>query len=123
MAILNFFLTYKEIECSFWVGVLLEYIRSLSFYQVSVEYDIYKLVISVLVRAGRWYQLHQLLQYHIIGDGLPIACQLLSLQETYPPTYQLALDMLKRLASSDPQVNNQIVEVLLTTYQVALLLI
>ena len=58
----------QELEYSYWVGVVLEYIRSLSFYQMNAEYYLYKLVIGVLVRAGRWYQLHQLLQYHIIGS-------------------------------------------------------
>lgn len=78
--------------------------RSLGFYQMPVDYLISKMVIGVLVRDGRWYQLHQLLQYHIIADCLPVACQLLSLQDTYPPTGQLALDMFKRLAANDPQV-------------------
>jgi hypothetical protein len=38
-----------------------------------------------------------------------VACQLLSLESTYPPAYQLALDMLKRLRSYD-----EILEVFLT---------
>jgi hypothetical protein len=60
-----------------------------------------------------FYQLHQLLQYHVVSDSVPVACQLLSLENTYPPAYQLALDMFKRL-----HTHEQIVEVLLTKKQV-----
>jgi len=42
-----------------------------------------------------------------------VACQLLSLESKYPPAYQLALDMLKRL-----HTNAEILEVLLTKKQV-----
>jgi len=66
-----------------------------------------------LVQNNRFYQLHQFLQYHVISDSLHVACQLLSLERSYPPAYQLALDMLKRLSSPE-----QIVEVLLTKGQV-----
>jgi hypothetical protein len=66
-----------------------------------------------LVRKKRFYQLHQLLQYHVVSDSVHVACQLLSLEGTYPPAYQLALDMLKRL-----QTHEQILEVLLTKHQV-----
>jgi hypothetical protein len=37
------------------------------------------------------------LQYHVIGDSTPTAMQLISLSGEYPPTFQLALDMLQRL--------------------------
>jgi hypothetical protein len=47
-----------------------------------------------------------------------VACQLLSLEKQYPPAYQLALDMLKRLLSRSNVVADQIVEVLLTSGQV-----
>lgn len=47
-----------------------------------------------------------------------MACQLLSLEKQYPPAYQLALDMLKRLLSRSNVVADQIVEVLLTSGQV-----
>ena len=111
-----FFLNQKKkkaIDFKYVVGVLIEYIRSLSFRHMNVEPFLYELLIDLLVRNKRFYQLHQLLQYHVVSDSVHVACQLLSLDRMYPPAYQLALDMLKRLQTSD-----QIVEVLLTKKQV-----
>eukprot|EP00005_Dracoamoeba_jomungandri_P012886 CAMPEP_0174270954 /NCGR_PEP_ID=MMETSP0439-20130205/46345_1 /TAXON_ID=0 /ORGANISM="Stereomyxa ramosa, Strain Chinc5" /LENGTH=374 /DNA_ID=CAMNT_0015360651 /DNA_START=828 /DNA_END=1952 /DNA_ORIENTATION=+ len=107
----------KEVNFKFFIAVLTEYIRTLNYYQIPVEYFIYKLLISVLVHNNRFYQLHQFLQYHIIGDSVPIACQLLSLEKVYPPVYQLALDMLKRLSNKNKRVEDQIIEVLLSSHE------
>lgn len=60
-----------------------------------------------MVRNKKWNQLHQFLQYHVVNDSTHVACQLLSLESVYPPVYQLALDMMKRLGAYE-----QIVEVL-----------
>ena len=103
----------KGLDNKFIIAVLTEYIRSLNYYHIQVEPFIYELLINFLVRNNRFYQLHQLLQYHVVSDSVHVACQLLSLENTYPPSYQLALDMLKRLHTHD-----QIVEVLLTTKHV-----
>jgi hypothetical protein len=107
----------KHVEVKYFSAVLIEYIRSLNYFLVPVEHYIYKLVIDVLIRNNRFYQLHQFLQYHIISDSPHVACQLLALEKIYPPTYQLALDMLKRLSSKRKVVREQIVEVLLTRQQ------
>ena len=72
------------------------------------------MVINLLIHNNRFYQLHQFLQYHVIADSVPVACQLLSLEQRYPPAGQLALDMLKRLNS----VPGSIIEVLLLRQQV-----
>jgi hypothetical protein len=87
---------------------LVEYIRSLHYHQIPVEYFVYAQLIEFLVRRRRFYQLHQFLQYHVLQDSVHIACLLLSLEAQYPPAAQLALDMLKRL-----QAPEQILEVLL----------
>jgi hypothetical protein len=78
-----------------------------------VYHYIYELVINLLVSNGRCYQLHQLLQYHVVRDSDHVACLLLSLVPVYPPAYQLAIDMLKRLGTLE-----DIVEVLLLKAQV-----
>lgn len=94
----------------FVVAVIVEYIRSLSQVQIPVQYYLYELVINTLVKHGCFYQLHQLLQYHVLSDSKPLACLLLSLEGAYPPAHQLALDMLKRLQTA----NEEIIEVLLS---------
>jgi len=101
----------------YFIAVVTEYIRSLGFYKIPIEDCIYQLLISILVQDKRYYQLHQLLQYHIIDDSIHVACQLLSLEKLYSPSYQLALDMLKRLLSRSNVVVDQIVEVLLMSGQ------
>eukprot|EP01091_Cochliopodium_minus_P006647 TRINITY_DN16659_c0_g1_i1.p1 TRINITY_DN16659_c0_g1~~TRINITY_DN16659_c0_g1_i1.p1 ORF type:complete len:636 (+),score=129.50 TRINITY_DN16659_c0_g1_i1:222-1910(+) len=91
----------QQLNQKYFVSVLTEYIRSLSFKQIEVQHFIYGLVISLLVKNKRFYQLHQFLQYHVVSDSEPIACQLLSISKEHPPTGQLALDMFKRLTTSE----------------------
>jgi hypothetical protein len=98
---------------SYFIGALVEYVRSLNFAALPVAHYIHELLISLLVRHRRLSQLHHLLQYHVIGDSLHVACQLLSLETGYAPAAQLALDMMKRLASPE-----QIAEVLLSRHDV-----
>lgn len=96
------------VDSAYLVAVAVEYIRTLNYQHIVVKSFLYEFIIDQLVRHNRYYQLHQFIQYHVIADSLHVACQLLSLEDFYPPSYQLALDMLKRLGSYD-----QIVEVLL----------
>lgn len=103
----------KPIKYQFMVSVLVEYIRSLSQYSVPVEHFLYELVINLLVRHNRYYQLHQFLQYHVVNDSKHVACLLLSLENIYAPAFQLALDMLKRLATA----NEEILDVLVSKDQ------
>lgn len=98
----------KRLSPEYIISVLTEYIRSLSFNRISVEPYLYGKLIQVIVRAGKFYQLHQLIQYHVISDSVHVACKLLSLEAQYPPAFQLALDMFKRLDEGD-----HIIEVLL----------
>ncbi|XP_071965710.1 regulator of MON1-CCZ1 complex-like [Antedon mediterranea] len=100
----------KDIKYKFVVAVLVEYMRSLNNLQIPVQHYLYELVINTLVQNNRFYQLHQFLQYHVLSDSKPIACLLLSLEAVYPPAYQLALDMLKRVTTA----NEEIIEVLLS---------
>ncbi|XP_064472705.1 regulator of MON1-CCZ1 complex-like [Ornithodoros turicata] len=99
-----------EDRFQFVVSVVIEYIRSLVENRLGVPHYLNEMIINVLVRNGRFYQLHQFLQYHILADSKPLACTLLSLHSLYPPASQLALDMLKRLGSTE----EEIVEVLLS---------
>eukprot|EP00727_Mastigamoeba_balamuthi_P005710 m51a1_g1759 hypothetical protein (661) ;mRNA; r:264242-266770 len=97
----------------FAAAALTDYIRSLSFSAVKVEPFIYARLVEILVTEQRWFQLQQVLQYYVVSDSVHIACQLLSLEPSYPAAYQMALDMLKRLGE-----NEHIVEVLLAKKQV-----
>lgn len=100
----------------FVIAVLTEYLRSLHFHHIAVEPYLNELLINLLVRNKQFYQLHQLLQYHVIGDFVHVACQLLAIESSYPPAYQLALDMFKRL-----KTNEEILEVLVTKKQVTVI--
>ncbi|XP_042878996.1 regulator of MON1-CCZ1 complex-like isoform X3 [Penaeus japonicus] len=96
------------------VGVVIEYIRSLGAVGVTVQHFLYELVINALVRSRQFYQLHQLLQYHVLADSKPLACLLLSLVSVYSAGKQLSLDMLCRLNTA----HDEIIEVLLSQHQV-----
>lgn len=92
------------------ISLLIEYFRSLNLFYIPIEQYFYKLLVNALTKTNRIYQLHQYLQYHVLSDSKPLACLLLGLQETYSPSNQLALDMLKRLGTA----NEEIVDVLLS---------
>ncbi|XP_078397310.1 regulator of MON1-CCZ1 complex isoform X1 [Cetorhinus maximus] len=112
--VLSVFTNKKGLPHKFVSAVLMEYIRSLNQYQITVQHYLYELVIKTLVQHSLFYMLHQFLQYHVLSDSKPLACLLLSLESTYPPAHQLSLDMLKRLSTA----NDEIVEVLLSKHQV-----
>uniref|UniRef100_A0A3B3B4I1 Regulator of MON1-CCZ1 n=1 Tax=Oryzias melastigma TaxID=30732 RepID=A0A3B3B4I1_ORYME len=112
--VLSSFSERKGVSHKFIIAVLMEYIRSLNQYQITVQHYLYELVIKTLVHHNLFYMLHQFLQYHVLNDSKPLACLLLSLESTYPPAHQLSLDMLKRLSTA----NDEIVEVLLSKQQV-----
>ncbi|RXM36082.1 hypothetical protein EOD39_12265 [Acipenser ruthenus] len=120
--VLSVFTEKKDVSHKFITAVLMEYIRSLNQFQITVQNDLcsvfqhylYELVIKTLVHHNLFYMLHQFLQYHVLSDSKPLACLLLSLESTYPPAHQLSLDMLKRLSTA----NDEIVEVLLSKHQV-----
>ncbi|XP_077916633.1 regulator of MON1-CCZ1 complex isoform X3 [Halichoerus grypus] len=106
--------TEKDVPHKFVIAVLMEYIRSLNQFQITVQHYLHELVIKTLVQHNLFYMLHQFLQYHVLSDSKPLACLLLSLESFYPPAHQLSLDMLKRLSTA----NDEIVEVLLSKHQV-----
>uniref|UniRef100_A0A8C0XJR0 Mic1 domain-containing protein n=1 Tax=Castor canadensis TaxID=51338 RepID=A0A8C0XJR0_CASCN len=112
--VLSAFTENKETPHKFVVAVLMEYIRSLNQFQITVQHYLHELVIKTLVQHNLFYTLHQFLQYHVLSDSKPLACLLLSLESFYPPAHQLSLDMLKRLSTA----NDEIVEVLLSKHQV-----
>ncbi|XP_051878697.1 regulator of MON1-CCZ1 complex isoform X2 [Pristis pectinata] len=112
--VLSVFTEKKDLPHKFICAVLMEYIRSLNQFQITVQHYLYELVIKTLVQHSLFYMLHQFLQYHVLSDSKPLACLLLSLESTYPPAHQLSLDMLKRLSTA----NDEIVEVLLSKHQV-----
>uniref|UniRef100_A0A7N6BYH1 Mic1 domain-containing protein n=1 Tax=Anabas testudineus TaxID=64144 RepID=A0A7N6BYH1_ANATE len=94
--VLSSFTERKGVSHKFIIAVLMEYIRSLNQFQITVQHYLYELVIKTLVQHNLFYMLHQFLQYHVLSDSKPLACLLLSLESTYPPAHQLSLDMLKR---------------------------
>ncbi|XP_033209461.1 regulator of MON1-CCZ1 complex [Belonocnema kinseyi] len=100
----------NTIEPKMVIWVLLEYMRSLTEHGIPVQHYLHELVITTLVQRKAYYQLHQLLQYHVVTDSKPLACLLLSLENLYPAAHQLALDMLKRLGNA----HEEIIEVLLS---------
>ena len=107
--VLNTFTDCREVSETFLLAVLLEYLTCLLDQSISPRQFLLELLINLCVRTGRLYQLHQLLQYHVITDSKPLACLLLSLESLYPPSRQMALDMMARLGTA----THEITEILL----------
>jgi len=85
-------------------SVLVEYLLCLLQQSVTPRQFIYELLINLCVKTEQFYQLHQYLQYHVIGDSKPVACLLLSLESAYKPARQLALDMMTRLGTATEEM-------------------
>eukprot|EP00092_Neocalanus_flemingeri_P012398 GFUD01013366.1.p1 GENE.GFUD01013366.1~~GFUD01013366.1.p1 ORF type:complete len:648 (+),score=195.80 GFUD01013366.1:551-2494(+) len=85
-------------------SVLVEYLLCLLQQGVTPRQFIYELLINLCVKTEQFYQLHQYLQYHVIGDSKPVACLLLSLESAYKPARQLALDMMTRLGTATEEM-------------------
>eukprot|EP01059_Diplonema_ambulator_P009460 TRINITY_DN19340_c0_g1_i1.p1 TRINITY_DN19340_c0_g1~~TRINITY_DN19340_c0_g1_i1.p1 ORF type:complete len:795 (+),score=198.70 TRINITY_DN19340_c0_g1_i1:62-2386(+) len=79
-------------------AVFLEYARSLSSHQIRLKDVLQRFMIDLLIytEPPDYPKLHHYLQYHVIEDTVPIALQLLKFEDRYPPSFQLALDMLCR---------------------------
>ncbi|KAG5195631.1 hypothetical protein JEQ12_011926 [Ovis aries] len=89
--VLSVFTEKKETPHKFVIAVLMEYIRSLNQFQITVQHYLHELVIRTLVQHSLFSTLHQFLQYHILSDSKPL-----------------------RLSTA----NDEIVEVLLSKHQV-----
>ncbi len=65
-------LLFFAVNGKFFIWVLLEYIRSLTDYNIPVQHCINELLINTLVLNKCFQQLHQILQYHVISDSKPL---------------------------------------------------
>jgi len=83
---------------------LVQYLLVLLQHGLAPRQFISELLINLCVKSGQFYQLHQYLQYHVIGDSKPVACLLLSLESVYKPARQLALDMMTRLGTATDEM-------------------
>lgn len=102
------------IDPTYVCQIVVEYIRSLNQHQLAVQHYLYELIIHALITSKNFHQLQQYIHYNLIADSRMIAGYLLSLESSYPPAYQLALDMYKRIATS----NDEIVDLLLAKHKI-----
>ncbi|GAU93139.1 hypothetical protein RvY_05125 [Ramazzottius varieornatus] len=96
------------------VGVLIEYLKSLISFRLDPQYYINELIVNSLVQFKMYHVLHMLVNNHVFADSKPFACLLLSLEGVFPPSFQMALDMLKRTGNS----LEERVEVLLARFEI-----
>eukprot|EP00743_Colponemidia_sp_Colp-15_P007893 GILK01008548.1.p1 GENE.GILK01008548.1~~GILK01008548.1.p1 ORF type:complete len:762 (-),score=127.60 GILK01008548.1:63-2297(-) len=88
------------LEGKYLISVILEYNRSLLLQQLPPQNYIQDLLVDLLIDHKQYFQLHQLLQYHVINDSPDVAHRLLILggaNGPYRPVFQAGLDMLVRL--------------------------
>ncbi len=53
-------------------SIVIEYIRSLTDYNIPVQYVIYELLVNLLVKNNQFFQLQQLIQYQVLTDSLQL---------------------------------------------------
>lgn len=94
-------LTKEDVPTQYCISIVTEYIRSIRLHKATVSYYYYEILIQLLTRSSKLYTLHQLIQFNVVGDSLPLAYLLLSLTKVYTPAFLLGLDMLKRLNAHD----------------------
>ena len=100
-------------DLQYMVGVAAEYIRTLNHHRLVVTPIVMRFLVQLLAGSGRFYELHQFIQYKVVHDSEAVAEQLLSLKDRHAASFQLAIDMLQRLGASE-----RIVELLLQSGQV-----
>ncbi|CDS37789.1 Colon cancer associated Mic1 [Echinococcus multilocularis] len=89
--------------------LILGYISDLKSRSLVIDHLFYTLLVESLVKSRDFSRLVHLLRSNVIVDSTEMANQLLSFESAFPPAGRLALDMLRRLGTS----NESIVEVLL----------
>ena len=67
------------------VAVLTEYLHSQQQHALTLDVSAGVLLLTVLEEQRDYYQLHQLVQYHLVPDSLDLAYRLLALEGRYPP--------------------------------------
>lgn len=87
---------WDTMDPTYLFSVLVEHTRT----KETVDGELRDYMVVNLIRRNKFYQLHQFLQYHILGDSKSLAGQLLNLANVYHPAEQLALDMLYRVGSA-----------------------
>eukprot|EP01065_Artemidia_motanka_P035353 TRINITY_DN43276_c0_g1_i1.p1 TRINITY_DN43276_c0_g1~~TRINITY_DN43276_c0_g1_i1.p1 ORF type:complete len:845 (+),score=182.46 TRINITY_DN43276_c0_g1_i1:43-2577(+) len=81
-------------------GLCVEYVRSLSQFAVRLEESMQSFLVDLLLvysHPPNVSRLAHYLQFHVVEDSVETADRLLTLQDRYPQTFQMALDMLSRL--------------------------
>ncbi|MES1907561.1 MAG: hypothetical protein MHM6MM_000658 [Cercozoa sp. M6MM] len=77
--------------------VVCELARSVTRARLEIGTALSHCIAQLCLQSRRFYDLHQLLQYHVLPDEATLAAVLLRRSEVYPPFLQLGLDMLRRL--------------------------
>jgi regulator of MON1-CCZ1 complex len=85
----------KEVSPSNIITILVEFLKSLIAHHLEPQYFIHELVVNSLVQFRMFHLLRLLVENGVFSDSKPFACLLLSLENIFPPAYQMALDMLK----------------------------
>lgn len=89
----------------FVTSVLLEFVYVVRRHKKNVDFCIYDQLLKSLVRAGRHFQMVQMIRSEVLKDSKQLACSLLSLKDEYRPAAQLGLDMFYRLAGGELPAN------------------
>uniref|UniRef100_A0A914R0L4 Mic1 domain-containing protein n=1 Tax=Panagrolaimus davidi TaxID=227884 RepID=A0A914R0L4_9BILA len=89
-----------------WLSnVLLEFMLILKQHKSLIHNYLPELLIMVMSEAKEYGRLQQILQHRVIDDSKFLAFRLIEISKTYPPFFQLAIDMLARRGNNEHILN------------------
>lgn len=83
-------------------SAFLEFIFFVRRHEKNIEFCIYEQLLRCMLRAGKYFQIAQMIRSEIFKDSKQLACLLLSLKKEYRPAGQMGLDMFHRLPGGLP---------------------
>jgi hypothetical protein len=95
----------KYVDKRWLSNVLLEFMLILKQHKSLVHNYLPELLIMVMSDAKEYGRLQQILQHRVIDDSKFLAFRLIEISKTYPPFFQLAIDMLSRRGNTEQIVN------------------
>uniref|UniRef100_A0A7S4D003 Mic1 domain-containing protein n=1 Tax=Eutreptiella gymnastica TaxID=73025 RepID=A0A7S4D003_9EUGL len=92
---------HKAQACSvkYFSAAVVEYLRSLEHYKIPLEGLMHDFLVDMLMHCAppEFHRLHQFIQFQAIASQVSTAFQLLKVEDRWPPSFQLAMDMLSKL--------------------------
>ncbi|KAJ3446485.1 colon cancer-associated protein mic1 [Anaeramoeba flamelloides] len=95
----------QNVSINYFFSIIIEYIRSLKFYQLKISYPILKFIVQILLIEKKFEKLTQFIQSQVIGDSKRIALYLIEIDTAYEPLLLLSCKILYQMGSHEKLIN------------------